>query len=137
MDSEYNFLGIGWKFPPSFDEKTGKTEMSFHMTDIKESLYILLNTKPGERLMSPTYGCDIKSFNFKNINSTLVENIKETIEKAISKFETRIKVDSLDVNLEDKLEGKLYVNINYTVLMTNQKDNLVYPFYVEPIRHEI
>ena len=52
-----SFLGRGWKFPVQIDPATGRVGMSELEQDIKESIYILLATAPGERVMRPDFGC--------------------------------------------------------------------------------
>ncbi|BDD06430.1 GPW/gp25 family protein [Aureibacter tunicatorum] len=137
MENEFNFLGVGWKFPPAFDEEQGTPILSKHLTDIKESLHILLNTKPGERVIFTEYGCNLREFNFRNINGPLLEQIRQKIKKAVKRFESRIELDEVNFNTKGVLEGTLLISLEYTVLMSNQKDNLVFPYYVESIRNEI
>ena len=54
------FLGTGWSFPPTFQTSGKEVEMVSYEQDIKESLHILLSTSPGERIMQPSFGCDLK-----------------------------------------------------------------------------
>ena len=56
---------LGWKFPPSFNKFSKSVDVVYNENSIKESLYILLTTIPGERLMELDYGCDIHSTLFK------------------------------------------------------------------------
>mgnify|MGYP003318870550 CR=1 FL=1 len=56
---EKTFLGIGWSFPPTFNKESSDVKMVSDETDIKESLEIYFNTKLGERIMRPSYGCVI------------------------------------------------------------------------------
>ena len=65
-----SFLGTGWSFPPRFSKQAEGLELSSFEDDIAESLYILLSTTPGERIMNPEYGCDLQSQVFQNINNT-------------------------------------------------------------------
>ena len=51
------FLGNGWKFPPVFSKESAAVEMVNAAEDIRESLWILLSTAPGERVMVPEFGC--------------------------------------------------------------------------------
>jgi Bacteriophage baseplate protein W len=50
-----SFLGRGWKFPVQIDPATGRIAMSEMEQDIKESIYIAIQTAPGERLMRPDF----------------------------------------------------------------------------------
>ena len=129
MKHEKTFLGIGWKFPPTFNPKTSTVEMVSGEEDIKESLTILLSTKPGERTMLPEYGCDMHFLIFENIDSTLITQMKKKIETAILYFEPRITIDDIDINADQSLDGLLWVNLSYIINNTNTRSNMVYPFY--------
>ena len=50
MSIDNSFLGTGWSFPPEFN-KRGSVKTVSADDDIRESLHILLATKPGERVM--------------------------------------------------------------------------------------
>ena len=52
-----DWLGRGWSFPPEFDRQSLAVNMVSADADIAQSLTILLNTSPGERVMNPAYGC--------------------------------------------------------------------------------
>ena len=67
MDKK-SFLGKGWSFPPSFNKTTGNVEMVKNEIDIKQSLVIYFNTKLGERIMRPDYGCVLHDNQFEKIN---------------------------------------------------------------------
>ncbi len=97
--------------------------------DIEESLSILLSTVPGERVMNPAYGCGLKLLIFENISESTVTEIKDVIERAILFFEPRIKLINIDINTEDLYDGEIKLLINYTVRATNNRRNMVYPFY--------
>ena len=47
------FLGVGWSFPPEFHRHGDSlaVKMVAEEDDIRESLTILLSTRPGERIM--------------------------------------------------------------------------------------
>ena len=97
--------------------------------DIKESLWILLSTSPGERVMQPSYGCGLQGMVFETINQSAITEIKDIIERAILFFEPRITLEEIDTNTEDALEGRINIHLGYTVRKTNTRSNIVYPFY--------
>lgn len=97
--------------------------------DIRESLRILLSTRPGERVMQPDYGCGLHAMVFENLDESTVTELKDTVERAILFYESRITLEGIDVNTEDELEGRLKIQLNYTVRKTNTRSNIVYPFY--------
>ena len=64
---------------------------------IKSDLLQLLLTNPGDRVMLPTYGTPLRALLFQPNTSVLTETIKQAISNAISQWEPRIVVKSIDV----------------------------------------
>jgi phage baseplate assembly protein W len=130
-DIDKSFLGIGWSFPPEFHKYADAfgVKMVAEEEDISESLRILLSTRPGERVMQPSYGCGLQAMVFETINESTITEIKDIIERAVLFFEPRITLEDIDVSTEDLLEGKLNIQLNYSVRKTNTRSNIVYPFY--------
>ncbi|PTN11649.1 GPW/gp25 family protein [Nitrosomonas aestuarii] len=131
MTIDKSFLGTGWAFPPQFNQN-GSVKQVTAEEDIRESLYILLSTTPGERVMQPTYGCDLKSQVFEEIDEGSVTVIIDLIKRAILFFEPRILVEHILVDTEnetDQLNGLIRIYITYIIRATNNRHNIVYPFY--------
>lgn len=131
-DTVYNdgFLGKGWAFPPQFKASDKGVMMVADEPDINESLTILLSTNPGERVMHPKFGCGLKAMVFREINLATVAQIKQLIKKAVLFFEPRIVLETINIDEDDALEGRLLIELRYTVITTNSRSNLVYPFYL-------
>ncbi len=98
--------------------------------NIKSSLHILLSTRPGERIMQPKFGCSLDELLFEPLTTTFQTYIKDLIETAILYFEPRIDVNKITL-YDNTLEGKIDIDIEYTVRSTNSRYNLVYPFYTQ------
>ena len=97
--------------------------------DIRESLRILLATKPKERVMQPAFGCGLKTLVFENIDSSVLTMIRDTIKRAVLFFEPRIDLEDIEIDEMRAYEGLLTIKLIYTVRTTNNRSNLVYPFY--------
>ena len=125
------FLGTGWGFPPEFYRENGSIVVRTvdEEEDIRESLNILLNTRPGERVMHPTYGCAIYKKVYEQITEGTVTEIKDMISRAVLFFEPRITLNSIDIETDGAIEGRLRIQLNYTVRTTNNRSNVVFPFY--------
>ena len=128
--SAKDFLGVGWKFPPNIDDnfcfKTSQYE-----DDIKEAIWIILSTAKGERIMRADFGCGIHDFVFETINSGMLELVKRSVSEALTLWEPRITVQEITVSIENIPSGLLAIQIKYTVILTNNSFNLVYPFYLK------
>jgi hypothetical protein len=130
MKENKSFLGSGWSFPPRFMESTDGLELSHNDQDIAESIFILLSTTPGERVMNPKYGCDLQSMVFSNMSTSNKTRIEDMINTAILYFEPRVRVVGITINSPDQLNGKLEISITYDIKGTNSRKNMVYPFYL-------
>lgn len=125
-----HFIGQGWSFPPSFDASSTSAALVSEGEDIAQSLRILFSTRPGERIMNPGYGCDIQRFLFKAIDLTQETQIKDMLANAILNYEPRIIVNGILLDTRGYLDGVLTVSLDYTVRTTNNRANVVYPFYL-------
>src|SRR6185369_7472642 len=127
---ENTFLGRGWAFPPQFNKLTGTVEMLSNEADIKNSLQVLLLTRVGERIMQPSYGCNMDVLLFEAINESLITFIKDLVFTAIYYYEPRINPEDVSVVATED-EGLVLVNVEYTIRTTNSRHNLVFPFYLD------
>lgn len=127
--SNNDFLGRGWSFPPSFDKSGGGITMVADEEDINQSLKILFNTTAGERVMLPHYGCNIREFLFKNIDTSFQNYMREVISTAILKYEPRIILNDLTIDASNILDGVILLGIDYSIRATNNRSNVVFPFY--------
>jgi phage baseplate assembly protein W len=129
-DRDKTFLGTGWAFPPSFEPATGAAMRASAEEDIAQSLRILFGTMPGERVMQPTYGCELKSMVFEEITTSTLTDIKDIVERAVRFFEVRITLNRIDVDESEAIEGVLRLVLDYTIRSTNTRSNLVFPLYL-------
>ena len=127
---EPHFLGTGWRFPPAFSMESGGVEMVSAAEDIRESLWILLSTAPGERVMVPEFGCALWRVVFEKIDVTTITEIEELVRRAILNWEPRVTVDEVTVESDPTVAGLVQIHIAYTIRRINTRSNLVYPFYV-------
>ena len=120
---------LGWKFPPSFNKFSKSVDVVDNENSIKESLYILLSTIPGERLMELDYGCDIQSILFKPLDLNVKTFLSNNIKSAILRWEPRIEVTNIDINGETT-EGRLNILISYKIKVNGKNDNLDFQYKV-------
>lgn len=125
------FIGTGWSFPPTFSRATASVEMVGDGTDIRQSLYVLFSTAPGERVMVPTYGSQIWTLVFRAVTTNLTTQLAEFVREAVLYWEPRIDVDDVTVTPDASTPGLVLVTLEYTVRRTNTRNNLVYPFYIQ------
>lgn len=131
MSGDAPFLGRGWSFPPTFTVGGGEVLTVAGEEDVYQSLRIILATTPGERVMQDTFGCDLTSLMFEEIDQRLLNKIERLVSDALLEHEPRIQLDKLDVSESPTTPGCLLVSINYTIRGTNSRFNMVYPFYLK------
>ncbi len=127
--TDRSFLGTGWNFPPTFRREWYGVEMLTGEEDIRSSIYIILQTVTGERVMLPTFGCNLQPFVFDALNVPNIAMIEKIVKEALVYHEPRIIVDELN-SVAFQEQGKLEITINYRVITTNTRYNYVYPFYI-------
>ena len=122
------FLGVGWSYPVMTDS-SGEVALSAYEEDIREAIWIILGTSPGERIMRPDFGAGLRALTFEPINATTVALSKHRVEEALILWEPRIDKITVEVAPEPTM-GRLLIDIHYRVRATNSFYNLVYPFYL-------
>jgi len=135
--SDKPFLGVGMKFPPQINPATGRFVTVSEEESVKESIYLILMTQQTERPLRPTFGSNIMSYTFMDMNLTRLTMAARTLKEQILAQEPR--VSDVQVTMEDSRQrGVLLFHIDYTVINSNKRDNLVFPFYlnVEEIEEE-
>ena len=132
-DRDKPFLGTGWGFPPEFTRSGNglRSRLVSREDDINESLRILLFTDKGERIMRPDYGCSLKQMVFEVMEESTITEIQNIVERAILFYEPRITLEFVEVSMDEPLEGKLSIGIEYTVRETNSRSNIVFPYYLQ------
>lgn len=129
------FLGAGMKFPPQIDPGTGRFAVSVRERSVRESVYLILMTNRGERWLEPAFGSQMMSYTFMDTSPTMLRMLSDELREMLLKQEPRISDVDIEVDPETK-DGCLLISINYTVAATNQRDNLVFPFYLNAAREE-
>lgn len=124
-----DFLGRGWSFPVRLDAATGAIASAEFEQDVREAILIILETSPGERVMRPGFGCGIHDLVFESPDMAMVTRIESTVREALTRFEARIELLRVFVDISNALNGQLLIDLDYRLRNTNQTGNLVYPFY--------
>jgi phage baseplate assembly protein W len=124
-----DFLGTGWAFPPRFTTGGDGVEMVANEEDIHQSLLILFATRPGERVMQELYGCGLDDWLFSEIDHGLVNQLTSAIHDAVLLHEPRVRLLDVDVSPDSQEAGLLRISLDYRVVATNSRYNLVFPFY--------
>lgn len=129
-DPSRAFLGVGWAFPPGL-ASDGSFQEAAYEDDVRQAIWIILGTNPGERVMRPDFGAGLRRFVFEPINSSTLSRIETAIKDALVDWEPRIDVQQVKAEARAPAGNAVLVHVNYLVRATNSLHNLVYPFYLE------
>lgn len=127
---EKSFLGIGWSFPPTFNVERGDVEMTSKEEDIRQSIQIYFNTKLGERIMRQDFGCIIHERLFDRLDKSILDVLTFELKQNIGNIEPRIQIDEIEIKPIKLEEGRIGIYFQYTIISTNVRDNIVFPFYL-------
>jgi phage baseplate assembly protein W len=129
MDDRKQFLGRGWAYPVAIDPQTGLVASCEHEEDIRQSITIILGTVRGERVMRPDFGCGIHELVFEVMDSASLQRVRSLVDEALTRYEPRIEINGINIDPDGETAGVMRIELEYRVRLTNQVDNLVYPFY--------
>ena len=79
--------------------------------------------------MQPDYGTNMEKLLFEPLTVSFAKRISDHIERAILFYEPRIKTDDISFN-QDNENGLVEIRIDYTIIATNNRRNIVYPYYL-------
>ena len=126
-----DFIGRGVAWPLRVDH-SGSISLTTGVADLDSSVRLVLMTAPGERLMRPEFGCRIHDMVFESVNANTLGQMKLAVHEALARWEPRIAVDDVAVEPDPELPGLVNIHVGYRVRATNDRRNLVHPFYVIP-----
>ncbi|MDP3085576.1 MAG: GPW/gp25 family protein [Rubrivivax sp.] len=122
-------FGAGLAMPVAVDDG-GALVRADGPEKVRQSIAIILDTEPGERLMRPAFGCGLRRFLMQPNTTATRAQMQREIEQALRSWEPRIAVEQVQV-LPGEDPAMVLVQIQYTHLRDGRRDNLVYPFYLE------
>jgi phage baseplate assembly protein W len=125
-----DFLGSGWAFPVglALDDEVA---LVADAEDVRQSIRIILETDPGERVMRPDFGAGLRRLLFEPITTNTLAMVQHRVEEALVTWEPRIDVLDVVVSADEAASGRLLIRIDYSIRATNTFYNLVYPFYLQ------
>lgn len=129
----------GWKFVHpdlDFGENAGKMPPGIVLTSrtsvgqvtdddaVRQSVLMLLSTRPGERVMRPEYGCDLHSLMFMPNDDTTAGIAIYLVKTALVRCEPRIEIRDLDACSDPEDPAVLVISLKYQVRMTKTTDEI-------------
>jgi phage baseplate assembly protein W len=126
-----DFIGRGWSYPMGVSS-TGGIALSGGDDEIAESMRLILGTAYGERPMRPEFGCAIHDLVFSGVDGRFAGLVNYEVRASLLRWEPRIDVTNVTVTFEPEREGVVLIGVEYSLRTTNDRRNLVFPFYTIP-----
>lgn len=80
---------------------------------VRQSLHLLLSTIPGERIMRPTYGCELHRLAFQPNDGTTAGLAIHHVRQAVEAWEPRVEIRSIDAGPHTDHPEILVIRLEY------------------------
>jgi uncharacterized protein len=124
-----SILGAGWAFPV-LPDADGRLALASDEDRIRQSIWLILATAPGERVMLPSFGCGIHDLVFQPNTVAVRGSVQAEVNDALARWEPRIDVLDVTVSAPADQPEVMLIDIQYRIRATNSFYNLVYPLFV-------
>jgi phage baseplate assembly protein W len=112
-DLDVSAEGPGLRIAP-----TGGIAMVEEEASVRQAILLLLSTSPGERVMRPEYGCELRKLIFSPNDDTTAGLAIHYVRQALELWEPRIQIVHLDAGRSEDDPERLAVRLEYRVRAT-------------------
>ena len=91
---------------------------------VRQSLLMLISTRPGERVMRPEYGCDLHRLVFSPNDDTTAGLAIHFVRQAVERWEPRVEILRVDANRDPFESTRLAIVLDYRVRATLRADTI-------------
>ncbi len=126
-----DFVGSRLAFPFQLGDRNQIALVSGDLA-IRQSIYIIVLTIPGERVMHPDFGCEIHSLVFDPVNDETAVVAERYVRDALLRWEPRINVQEVKVTPGDTELGEMSIAVSYQIKGQYEPRSLVFPYYLVP-----
>jgi uncharacterized protein len=124
-----SILGRGVRFPfrPGAD---GGFSLIDGEDNVAQAIVLILATAMGERQMRFQFGSRLPRMIYEPITAATLAAVESAARDALRDCERRIRVLDLAAVADPDIQSKVNLTIDYQILKTNRRGNLVFPFYL-------
>ena len=116
-------FGRGISFPPRVGPD-GRVAWSVGEQNIREAIRVILLTELRERLRLPEFGGSLSQFLFEPNTVTTRHLIQERITQALTQWEPRIRVETVQVEPDPSDPQAAIATITYRLVATQQRERV-------------
>lgn len=102
----------------------GGLETISDRASVRQALLLLLLTRPGERVLRPTYGCELHKLLFWPNDDTTAGLAIHYVRQAIERWEPRVDRVRVDARRNPEADSRLDITLEYRVRSTGDEDRL-------------
>jgi phage baseplate assembly protein W len=103
---------------------TGGIEMIDEQASVRQAIFLLLSTIPGERVMRPDYGCELHRLVFSPNDNTTSGLAIHYVRQALDRWEPRAQVVHLDAGPHPEYPDRLEITLSYRLRRTQIMETL-------------
>lgn len=85
---------------------------------IEQSIRVIVGTQHGERVMRPTFGCNLADLAFAPNDAATANLARHLVETGLTRWEPRIDLVGVDVTADRSAPEQLVITVRYTVRET-------------------
>ena len=104
----------------------GHVEMVEGDASVRQAIFLLLSTTPGERVMRPEYGCELQRVLFSPNDDSTAGLAIHYVKQAIQRWEPRVEIVRLDAVANSDRSEQLDIALEYRVRSTLHLEQLRY-----------
>ncbi|WP_201365163.1 GPW/gp25 family protein [Dictyobacter formicarum] len=123
MTNSADLYGRSLGFPPQVGPN-GQMLWSSGESNVRESICIILCTRPGERVLQPDFGCGLDRYLFEPNNTSTLRLIQEEVKRAIIRWEPRVALNDIHVSVNPADQRAVDIAIYYTLIAIQKREQL-------------
>ena len=123
------YLGQGLAFPLRVTAH-GRLATARAEAKIEQSVWLIMASATGERVMRPSYGCGIHDMLFEPNNGSAQSRLADHVRQALSRQEPRIAVLDVTTDSSPSDPSAVLIRVDYRIHENNSIASVVYPYYV-------
>ena len=110
-------LPINWPLLP-LPDKDGRIGYPSLESSVRDSIKVILSTRPGEQLMRPFFGAGLQNFLHESNTLTTRRRIHDAITDSLNQWEPRVLVDRVEVSEVGDAPTQVRVDLVYRIRRT-------------------
>lgn len=123
------YLGQGLAFPLKVTPH-GRIATARAEAKIEQSVWLIMASATGERVMRPAYGCGIHDMLFEPNNVSARSMLADFVRQALSLQEPRIAVLDVTIDSSPADPSAVLIRVDYRIHENNSIASVVYPYFV-------